>query len=285
MSYELGYDFYIGSQNAGLTLAGQIYDSSGTPVGAEITTGFVDGGKGHYYILVTTHPDGHVGKIEFYESGDSGNPLASFAVNPQEGEYTDVKTSTRSDGTGVTLADGAITAAKIATDAIGADELAADAIAEIVADIFSEEVPGAYASGSAGVALGRIGSGTFAVTVTNPVAQSGNVTTYMGDDYNNTDGRALEWTQSSGDGWPTSLSGATIAVYIEDEATFAGEVVTPTGDSKKIRLELTASETNSIPGSENGNTYNFQIVATHSSKIATLVEGTWTSIARTTGGS
>lgn len=133
--------------------------------------------------------------------------------------------------------------------------------------IFSDVVPGTYPSGSAGAALGSIGSGL--ITTVNPVAQGGVVTIVRGDDYDAADGRALDWTDASA-AWPT-LTGATIAFEIGDGLLIvAGSVVTPTGPSKKVRAEPTALETATLEAT----IYDYDVRATLSSgNIVTLVRG------------
>lgn len=136
-------------------------------------------------------------------------------------------------------------------------------------------VPGAYASGTAGAALGRIGSG--AITTVSPVSQSGNVETIQGDDYETALGRAIDWTDASAD-WPT-LTGATIAVVIGSALELAGSVVTPTGGSKQVRVELTHTESAAI----RVGVHPFQVIATLTGgDVFTLVEGQWTSKRRVT---
>ena len=137
------------------------------------------------------------------------------------------------------------------------------------ADPLLNTVPGSYASGTAGAALGRIGSGQ--ITTVSPVAQDGDVETIQGDDYDNAHGRALDWTDDSA-AWP-ELTDATIEVIIGGIVELAGSVVTATGDSKKVRVELTDVQTAAIrPG-----VHAFQVVATLSdADIVTLVEGNWT---------
>lgn len=138
------------------------------------------------------------------------------------------------------------------------------------ADPLLNTVPGSYASGTAGAALGRIGSGQ--ITTVSPVSQSGDVETVMGDDYSNTDGRALDWTDSEAS-WPT-LTSATIAVAVLGAGSFAGSVVTATGTGKKVRLELTDVQTLTIPAGW----HQFQVIATLSGgNVVTLVEGNWLS--------
>ena len=132
------------------------------------------------------------------------------------------------------------------------------------ADPLLNAVPGAYASGTAGHALGRISSGN--ITVTSPVATDGHVTIIRGDDYNNTDGRALDWANTDGD-WP-DLTGATIAFVIGTNWTMAGSVVTPTGTGQKVRAEPTAALTAKLKRGE----YEYDVIATLavSARIVTL---------------
>lgn len=137
-------------------------------------------------------------------------------------------------------------------------------------DPLLNQVPGSYASGTAGAALGRIGSGQ--ITTVSPVAQDGDVTTIRGDDYDNAHGRALDWTDSEA-AWP-DLTGATIEVIIGGIVELAGSVVTPSGSGKKVRLELTDVQTAAI----RSGVHAFQVIATLADgDIVTLVEGNWTS--------
>lgn len=113
------------------------------------------------------------------------------------------------------------------------------------------------------------------VTYTGPVAQSGDVTLVRGDDYTSADSRALEWTSETASDWPT-LTGATIAFTVKSrsvgssELIEAGSVVTATGASKKVRVELTAVET----ALAIGNDHAFDVQATLSSgRKVTLVCG------------
>ena len=141
------------------------------------------------------------------------------------------------------------------------------------ADPLTNTVPGTYASGTAGAALGRIGSGQ--ITTTSPVATSGDVTIVRGDDYNSADGRALDWTDVSA-AWP-DLTGASVLVTVQTTGsaqwTKAGSVVTPTGSGKKVRVEPTAADTATFAG---GASYPFDVQATLSSgRKVTLLRGTW----------
>ena len=165
-------------------------------------------------------------------------------------------------------------------DALGADHDLAGTIGESInlilglsgaADPLLNAVPGSYAQGTGGWALGRIGTGTINVTL--PVAADGAVTVFQGDDYSASDGRALDWTDTDGV-WPSDLTGATISVKIAGIASLAGSVVTPTGANKKVRLQLTAVQTTVLRAS----TRPMQVIATlaPSGRTATLVDATWT---------
>jgi hypothetical protein len=146
--------------------------------------------------------------------------------------------------------------------------------AAAVADaVWDELVSDHTTSGTTGAALNRIGSGQ--ITTTSVVAQSGNVTTIAGDDYSNTDSRAIDWTDASVS-WP-DLTGASILVTVKSGTTTlmskAGSVVTPTGSSKKVRVQPTAADTRAIPVG----THDFDVQATLSNgHIVTLLRGMWT---------
>lgn len=152
------------------------------------------------------------------------------------------------------------------TDAGSFGKYLDDEISDIPAEVLGTTVPGSYASTTVGGKIGTIG--TAQISVVSPVASDGDVETYQGDDYNDTDGRALEWADSDGS-WP-SLTSATIAVIIGGVVELVGSVV----DANTARLELTATQTAAITAKE----HPFQVVATlASARVVTLVEGTWTS--------
>jgi hypothetical protein len=90
----------------------------------------------------------------------------------------------------------------------------------------------------------RLATGTLQVIA--PVVQEGAVVQIIrGDDYSNTDGRALEWIESEGTvSWPV-LTGATVKLTIED-SEIAGSVITSTGENKKVRFELTSTNTTAL---------------------------------------
>lgn len=138
------------------------------------------------------------------------------------------------------------------------------------ADPLLNIVPGSYLVGTAGYSLGRIGSGQ--IITTSIVAQSGNVETYRGDSYEDIDGRAIDWTDIDAN-WP-DLDEATITVIIGDDVSFTGSVVIPSGANKRVRLELTAEQSLTIPAG----TLDFVVRAVLANdNVVTLVDGIWIS--------
>lgn len=139
----------------------------------------------------------------------------------------------------------------------------------VVDDPLLHAVPGSYASGTAGAALGRIGSGE--ITTVSPVATDGDVELYQGDDYLAEDGRALSWTDLDGN-WP-NLAGGTVVLRVSGYADFAGSIVNGGGAQQGIQVELEAADTAAVaPGK-----YRMQIIAAQADgDVITLVEGYFT---------
>jgi len=115
-------------------------------------------------------------------------------------------------------------------------------------------VPGSYAAGTAGAALGNVPAvkaktdllGVAGVTVSSPVATGGRLLVLVrGDDYLAADGRALEW---SSDDWP-DLTGAAVALTARSKTTgevalsAAGEVTVAGAGSQTVRVELPTAAT------------------------------------------
>lgn len=135
-------------------------------------------------------------------------------------------------------------------------------------DELAVEVPGTFPSGTAGHSLGRIGSAP--IEVTGPLHQTGNIEIVAGDDYLAADGRALDFLDS-GNKWP-DLTGASITFTAKGKAndiSKAGSVIVATGSGKKVRVELTKTETSVANGR-----YHYDVEATlPSGNIVTLVHG------------
>ncbi len=96
MPYSLSYVIELNEGDTGLTLEAQLKDSSNVNVGAAITAGFSEIGKGLYGFAATAIPDGHRGWFVFQDSV-GGTIRASGSVNPEEAENIDAKVTTRSD--------------------------------------------------------------------------------------------------------------------------------------------------------------------------------------------
>ncbi len=100
-----------------------------------------------------------------------------------------------------------------------------------------------------------IGSGT--ITVVSPISTGGDFTILKGDDYYALDSRSIDWSATT---WP-DLTSATIRFSIQSDLsafTTAGSVVTPTGSTKTVRLELSAAQTALFPAA----VMDFEVVAT-----------------------
>jgi hypothetical protein len=114
-------------------------------------------------------------------------------------------------------------------------------LATLITDPLLSPVPGDYPAGTAGRVLGNLSE--TQVTFVSPISQDGEqLRLIAGDDYLDTDARALEWSNVSGT-WP-NLTDATVALFIQTRV-FPGMVVTPTGD-QKLRFELTMLQTGGL---------------------------------------
>jgi hypothetical protein len=122
-------------------------------------------------------------------------------------------------------------------------------------DPLTNQVPANYPAGSAGWALGRIGVGR--INTTSVIAQTGRVTVVRGDSYLTALGRALIWTDASS-GWP-DLTESSVTLEVSDGALVAdGEIVTATGASKSVRVQLNGNQTNALDAGE----YDYTVVVT-----------------------
>lgn len=117
-----------------------------------------------------------------------------------------------------------------------------------------DPVPGSYAVGTAGYALGQIVDieaktnliGAVAVTIQSPIDTTGTINILAGDSYKLSDGRQIDFTNTAGT-WP-DLTGSTISFVAtrwtggSPILTKACSPVTPTG-SQLVRLELNSVDT------------------------------------------
>lgn len=149
-------------------------------------------------------------------------------------------------------------------------------------DPWATELDGSYSGDEAGaIVLGIKGKtdqlGAVSVTVRSPVATTGSLALFVGNDYFNVDGRALDWTETAG-GWP-DLTGATIQLQVDPgpnptlEKT--GSVVTAGAAPQQVRVELAAADTNML----RVGAFNYELVGTlPSGHKVTLAAGNGTAI-------
>jgi hypothetical protein len=198
MAQELNINIALGTSQTGLTLKAQLVNDSGANVGSEVTSGFFEVGRGNYLWNYAAYPDDFTGGVKFINDADE-----------------------------VLMAFVALNAGDFGAGSGGSGD-----------DPLESLVPGSYASGTAGAALGRIGVGR--ITVTNNVTPGGDVYLFVGDSYLETNGNALEFTDELGTA--PDLTGLEVRFYVQSLDVEA-EVVTPSGPEKKIRVELTAAQT------------------------------------------
>jgi hypothetical protein len=175
------------------------------------------------------------------------------------------------NGTGQTIVDTALINVENIADQVWDEALAAHVAAGTAAQFLNaaggaadpllNAVPGAYLSGTAGFALGRIG--TADITVQSPVAVDGTTLELVrGDDYLAAQGRQLTFTSTT---WP-NLTGATIRLTIRRRREAFGS------GSDPILMELTDVYASRVAG-VGSQTVVFEITAANS---VALLPGTAT---------
>lgn len=198
MTYAASTTLSFGTSYPSLTLSAQIKDSSGTNVGAAITTGFVNLGNGDYYWRYGSFADGFDGLVVFTSTAGAAPAVTLPAtVSPADAL---VPTAAAVDTAALTLALAPLLAAYLANAPI---------------------------------------------TLTSPVAASGDVEIVRGADYLTADGLALSWSNAAGS-WP-DLTGATITFMVRRYQVGgldkAGVVIVPTGPGQQITVELDSANT------------------------------------------
>jgi hypothetical protein len=106
MTYALDINLALGIGQVGIAdLRAQLVDTAGVDVGTEVSAGFTEIGNGNYLFHYASWPNSHRGGVKFYsDAAGPSDPLAFVAINPQETENPDVKTSTVSGGGGGSVA-------------------------------------------------------------------------------------------------------------------------------------------------------------------------------------
>lgn len=138
-------------------------------------------------------------------------------------------------------------------------------------------VPGSYAVGTAGYALGLIGTGKGVVVA--PVGLDATVTVHAGADYYASENRRLAWVEQITP-WP-DLTGATVLFIASRRGqpphtlTQAGVIVVASGPGKRVEVQLTAAQTNTLYVGKDA--YYYHLIATLSNgHIIPLAEGLMT---------
>jgi len=148
--------------------------------------------------------------------------------------------------------------------------------AGVAGDPWTAALPGDYADGTAGAILPDLQSGLTAlgassVTVTNPVADSGDVTLYQGDDYAADDGRSLTFAVADAT-HALGLDTATVKLKAT-QATWEAASVTSTDDGYTVAFEPTAAQTAALTTRQQ----SYELEATLASgRVVTLAIGTLT---------
>ncbi len=187
-----------------------------------------------------------------------------------------VTVTTNNDKTGYALTVAPPTAAAI-WDLLSAGHTGAGSFGALLAsagaaaDPLTNQVPGAYLAGTAGGALGRIGTAPLAVTVVSPVAASGAVMIVAGDDYKTAESRNLTWTDS-GQVWPDlTLASSVTLIFTNGTNTVSctGTFVVRTGTAKQVSAIITAAQSAVPVGA-----YRYAVVAVFADgDVVTLVKG------------
>jgi hypothetical protein len=131
-------------------------------------------------------------------------------------------------------------------------------------------VPGSYASGTAGHALGRLGVAT--VEVTAPVATNGDTTIIQGDAYDSADGSQLRYRWANVEG--RDITGATVKWSAAD-VEVAGTVQVATGAELEVWVNLSAANTTAftVDGSRVVHPFDVTLTPQGSTRPFTPVRG------------
>ena len=298
MSYSLITALPLGSLQTGLTLSAQLYNTDGTTNGSPVTTGFVErpAGSGNYFWTYAGFPDGFRGGVAITAAGVF---KMSFAINPQEAENADAKTSTRAatadsrlDNLDATVSTRAATAdsrfanldATVSSRAATADSrlgnldaavstrvaASAAAWANLDAAMSSRVAAADPRLGNLDVAISsRAADLSFAGAVLAPSpSKSASFDLVPGDDYKNADGRQIPFTEVGT--WPSLLGGS--VQFIITGLIYATAIVTvASGAGKALYVELTTADTAKLSRRVR---YEYDLVATLSNaNRVTLVSG------------
>ncbi len=176
----MAYTFLSGVNvgTAGLTLTASVVDSTGSALGVQPAYTIVELGNGWYGYYTAAMADGTVGWVKILNASvvEGVIPIAPFEAEgklsaTQAGVTIPTVTTVGAVTTVNGLAADVITAASIATDAIGSSELAQTAADEIAARTWAALYTGAQLADSFGELISTI----LDVTISSRLAPSGTV--------------------------------------------------------------------------------------------------------------
>ena len=119
-----------------------------------------------------------------------------------------------------------------------------DEIIAGIPDPLTNTVPGSYQSGTAGRALGMLGT-TYIVDVVQPVLTTGEILLRTGDSYYAVDGRSFDFSSTS---WP-DLTGATDVKFKCKSVSINASVIASGTGSQTVRVEFTKANVDTIKAS------------------------------------
>jgi len=282
------YAFYVASKTGktGLTVTLDVYETtSGTPIVSAGSATELGGGL-YYYTLASGSVDAAGAYVAVFKTSDSSvdqQHIPAIWITDTVLKNLDVAVSTRNAtapldstatqsaaaaalaaydaATGADVAGISVPSAATVADAVWDEALAGHTTAGSAgqaltasgsaSDPLLNTVPGAYASGTAGHALGRIANGQL--TIVQPVLDDGFFRIVPGRDYLAADGMAFSFSSTS---WPTLADGTTV------EFIFGGETLdgARTGD-QTVQLEVTATQGETLAAARSGRQH-YDIVAT-----------------------
>lgn len=165
MAYTLDIAVILGSPKTGLSdLRAQLVDTAGSNVGSAVSTGFVEiGTSGSYLWHYASFPDGHRGGVKFYSAAASSTILAFTAINPEEAENTDAKTSTRASQTSLDTLDDYVDT-EVAAIKTKTDQLTFGTANRVDAQVYGMEADTLTSTSLAASAVTEIQSGLSTLT-------------------------------------------------------------------------------------------------------------------------
>jgi hypothetical protein len=132
------------------------------------------------------------------------------------------------------------------------------------------QVEGCWAVNKAGIEY--LSGSNISLTVIAPVAVGGDVDIIQGDAYTAALERALEWETSDADQWPDLTTATNPTFYAKNLVTGevfskAGTIPTPSGANKRVRVELTSTESATL-----ADKYRIWFQVTLATEIVTLLD-------------